>query len=77
MTSPTPSPVELLPTEQMTMHLTDKELIAEMLGCLRVNLLRETLIAKDEAQFWAMLNAWSAGKSAVKCEPKATHEQTH
>ena len=42
-----------------------KELIREILGCLRVNMLRGTMTTENDEQFWRFINAWGAGDSAI------------
>jgi hypothetical protein len=45
--------------------MSDKELIREILACLRVNMLRGTMTTENDEQFWRFINAWGAGDSAL------------
>jgi hypothetical protein len=49
-----------------TPPLSDRELIQEILACLRVNMLRRTITTTNDAHFLDMIQAWSEGKSAPK-----------
>lgn len=49
--------------------LGDKELASEIIQCLRVNMLRGTMTTENDEQFWAFINAWGQGKSAMGIKP--------
>jgi hypothetical protein len=45
--------------------LSDRELVNEILACLRINLMRGTLTTQDDNQLWTFIQLWSSGQSAV------------
>ena len=55
--------------------LSDRELVCEILTCLRVNLMRETLTTQNDAQFRQFIEAWGKNQSAINGKhSNAPHE---
>ena len=56
--------------------LSDRELVQEILACLRINLMRETLTTEDNQQFLKFIDAWSRNESAVNIKPPRRRMET-
>ena len=55
--------------------MSDRELVCEILTCLRVNLMRETLTTQNDAQFRQFIEAWGKNQSAINGKhSNAPHE---
>lgn len=57
------------PAARGSTALSDRELVQEMLQCLRINMMRETMTTVDDEQFWKFLDAWSGNRSALGIAP--------